>query len=160
MSLPDRRKVLTLLTALPLAGCGFTPVYAPLGTGNKLRYRVEIEAPRSRSDFAFVSQLETRFGQPKNAIYHLGYSLKINRASGGISPSNEITHYTLTGIATYTLTERATKTRVAGGVIRNFTSWSATGSTVAGIAAEEAASARLMQILADDIVTRLMGELS
>jgi LPS-assembly lipoprotein len=44
--------------------------------------------------------------------------------------------------------------------VRNFTSWSATGSTVAGIAAEEAAAARLMQILADDIITRLIAELS
>lgn len=160
MSLPDRRTVLTLLVALPLAGCGFTPVYAPSGAGSKLRGRVAVEDPRSRNDFALVSRLESRLGQPEAPAYDLGFSLSVGRASGGISPSGEITRYTLSGNVQYTLTERATKTRVAGGSIRNFTSWSATGSTVAGISAEEAANARLMQILADDIVTRLMAELS
>jgi LPS-assembly lipoprotein len=160
MSLPDRRQFLTLLAALPLAGCGFTPAYAPGGAGDKLRGRVAVEAPRSRYDFAFTARLETRFGPVQTPVYDLGYSLSFTRVSGGISPANEITRYTLKGQVAYTLTERATGTRIAGGKLENFTSWSATGSTVAGISAEDAAEQRLIRILADDIVTRLVAELS
>ena len=41
--------------------------------------------------------------------------------------------------------------------MQSFTSYSATGSTVAGLAAEEDAALRLMHILADQIVTRLLA---
>ncbi len=160
MSLPDRRQFLTLLAALPLAGCGFTPVYAPGAAGEKLRGRVAVQAPATRDEFALVSRLESRLGQAPSPAYDLGYTLALGRISGGISPANETTRYTLRGTLTYSLTDRATATRIAGGTLRNFTSWSATGSTVAAISADEAASARLMQILADDLVTRLTAELS
>lgn len=159
MSLPDRRTVLSLLVVLPLAGCGFTPAYAPGGAGERLRGRVAVQAPSTRNDFALTSRLESRLGAADAPAYDLGYSVTVYSISGGITPDNEITRYQLKGSVAYTLTDRATQARVAGGMVRNFTSWSATGSTVAGIAAEEAAAARLMQILADDIVTRLIAEL-
>ncbi len=159
MSLPDRRQFLTLLAALPLAGCGFTPAYAPGGAGAKLRGHVVVATPQTRNDFDLAGHLQSRLGPVQSPDYDLAYDVALDRVSGGISPSNEITRYTLKGKVTFTLTERATKSRVAGGTLRNFTSWSATGSTVAGIAAEEAAAARLMQILADDILTRLMVSL-
>lgn len=158
MSSSDRRQFLILLAALPLAACGFTPAYAPGAAGDRLRGRVAVQAPENRNEFAFAGRLETRLGRASAAEYDLGYSLKLERVSGGISPDNDITRYTLRGEATYTLTERATGTRTAGGKVRNFTSWSATGSTVAGVTAEEAANERLMTILADDIVARLIAE--
>lgn len=160
MSLPDRRTVLTLLAALPLAGCGFTPAYAPGGAGTALRGRVAVKPPASRNDFALVERLETLLGQADAPAYDLGYSVTLTRIGGGISTTDDITRYTLRGTADYTLTDRATAARIAGGTVRNFTTWSATGSTVAGIAAEEDATLRLMQILADAIATRLIAELT
>ena len=47
--------------------------------------------------------------------------------------------------------------RVTGGRVQSFTAYSATGSTVAGLAAEEDAGLRLMRILADQIVARLIA---
>jgi LPS-assembly lipoprotein len=41
--------------------------------------------------------------------------------------------------------------------VKSFTAYSATGSTVAGLAAEEDAATRLMRILADQIVARLVA---
>jgi LPS-assembly lipoprotein len=41
--------------------------------------------------------------------------------------------------------------------VQSFTAYSATGSTVAGLAAEEDAATRLMRILADQIVARLIA---
>ena len=48
-------------------------------------------------------------------------------------------------------------TRLTEGVAQSFTAWSATGSTVSGLAAEEDAAYRLMRILADQITTRLVA---
>lgn len=158
MSSSDRRQFLTLLAALPVAACGFTPAYAPGAAGGKLRGRIAVQEPTTRDAFAFVGRLETRLGRAEAPAYDLTYTLATSRAGGGISPDNEITRYTLKGTATYTLTDRATGTRVTGGTVKSFTSWSATGTTVAGIAAEGAAAERLMTILADDIVARLLAE--
>jgi LPS-assembly lipoprotein len=47
--------------------------------------------------------------------------------------------------------------RLTEGVAQSFTAWSATGTTVAGLSAEEDAAYRLMRILADQIVTRLVA---
>lgn len=159
MSSSDRRQFLTLLAALPVAACGFTPAYAPGAAGERLRGAVAVQAPGTRDEFALTARLETRLGRG-GAAYDLAYTLRTTKVSGGISPDNEITRYTLRGEADYTLTDRATGTRVAGGTVRNFTSWSATGSTVAGIAAQDAAAERLMTILADDIVARLLAQTS
>lgn len=161
MSLPDRRHVLTLLAALPLAaGCGFTPAYAPGGAGTRLRGKVRVQPPETRNDFDFVTRLESRLGPAQAPAYALSYSIATGRQSGGYSVARSITRYTLTGTLTYTLTDTATDQRVAGGTLRNFASWSATGSTIAGITAEEDAATRLMQMLADDLVTALLADLT
>ena len=47
--------------------------------------------------------------------------------------------------------------QVTGGRVQSFTAYSATGSTVAQLAAEEDAGLRLMRILADQIVARLIA---
>ena len=57
----------------------------------------------------------------------------------------------------WALADLATGARLTGGRVDNFTSYSATGSTVASLAAEEDASLRLMRILADQIVARLLA---
>ncbi len=74
-----------------------------------------------------------------------------------ITPENAVLRYNLTGRVDWTLTDIATQTRVSGGRVENFTSYSATGSTVAGLAAEEDAAYRLMRIMADQIVTRMLA---
>ena len=75
----------------------------------------------------------------------------------GITTDNRITRYNLKGVIDYTLTERASGARVTGGRVQSFTAYSATGSTVAGLAAEEDAATRLMRMLADQIVARLIA---
>jgi LPS-assembly lipoprotein len=157
MSSSDRRTFLGLIAALPLAACGFTPAYGPAGGATKLRGRIAVQDPVTRDDFTFVTRLESRLGGPQAAAYDLAYSLSATRESGGITAANETTRYTLKGAATFTLTDRATGTRVAGGTVRGFTSWSATGTTVAGLAAEDDAARRLSVILADQVITRLIA---
>lgn len=157
MSSSDRRTFLLGLAALPLAACGFTPAYGPAGGATRLRGRIAVQNPVTREDFTFVSRFEQRLGRAQAPAYDLAFTLEATRESGGITAANETTRYTLQGKATYTLADRASGARVTGGTVRAFTSWSATGTTVAGLAAEDDAARRLAVMLADQVITRLIA---
>lgn len=150
----NRRSVLALLA---LGGCGFTPALGPGGAAEGLQGSIRAANPADKNAFDLVERLEERIGRPDSARFDLGYTITTRVIGVGITPENAITRYNLTGAVDWTLTERAMAQRVAGGRVENFTSYSATGSTVAGLAAEEDAAFRLMRILADQIVSRLIA---
>jgi LPS-assembly lipoprotein len=104
-----------------------------------------------------VERLEERLGRPEAIRYDLAFTITTEALGVGITTENEISRFNLKGAVDYTLTERATGARIAGGRVQSFTAYSATGSTVAGLAAEEDAATRLMRILADQIVARLVA---
>lgn len=157
MSSSDRRTVLSLLAALPLAACGFAPAYGPTGPATALRGRVALQDPDTRAGFELVRRLQERLGTATAPRWQLAYTITTEEVGVAISPENAVTRYNIRGTVDWTLTETATATRVDGGRASSFTSWSATGPTVAGLAAQEDAERRLMVILADQIVTRLIG---
>lgn len=157
MSSSDRRLFLLGLAALPLAACGFTPAYGPEGGASALRGRVAVQAPQTKQDFDFNARLESRLGATVDPAFDLGYSISTTRQSGGITANNVTTRYTLQGSAIWTLSDRASGERVAGGTVRAFASWSATGTTVAGLAAEDDAARRLSVMLADQVMLRLLA---
>lgn len=113
--------------------------------------------PDDKLGFDLVERLEERLGRPEAARFDLGYSIVTKAESLGITPEDAITRFHLTGHIDWTLTSRETGQRATGGRVQGFTAYSATGSTVAGLAAEEDAAYRLMRILADQIVTRLLA---
>ena len=151
---------MTLLAALPLAACGYTPVYGPQGAATALRNRIRLDEPSSKNEFDFVARVESRLGRAQAPLYRLGVSIGTKTAKGGYTPSNSITRYQLIGTAIWTLSDIATGATVADGKTGSFTSWSATGSTIAGLTAEEDAAYRLMQILADQVVTQIVAKSS
>ena len=144
-----------LLAPLALAACGFTPAYAPGGAATELLGAVRVQDPTDRNGFDLVQRLEERLGRPEAERYDLAFTITTEVVDVGISTENEISRFNLKGMVTYTLTEGATGARVTGGRVQSFTAYSATGSTVAVLAAEEDAATRLMRILADQIVARL-----
>ena len=148
---------LLLLAPLALAACGFTPAYAPGGGADRLRGTIWVQDPTTKAGFDLVERLEERLGRPSDIRYDLAYTITTQAVGVGVTTESQITRYNLKGVVDYTLTERATGARVAGGRVQTFTAYSATGSTVAGLAAEEDASLRLMRILADQIVARLIA---
>jgi LPS-assembly lipoprotein len=154
MSWFNRRSVLAMLT---LGGCGFAPALGPGGAAEGLQGSIRAANPADKNAFDLVERLEERIGRPETARFDLAYVIATKAIGVGITQDNAITRYNLTGLVDWTLTERATGARVAGGRVENFTSYSATGSTVAGLAAEEDAAFRLMRILADQIVSRLIA---
>jgi LPS-assembly lipoprotein len=160
MSSSDRRTFMTLLAALPLAACGYVPAYGPQGAATALRNRIRLNEPSSKNEFDFVARVESRLGRAQDPIYRLGFTIGTKVIKGGYTPSNSITRYQLNGSAVWVLTDIVSGATVADGRVENFTSWSATGSTIAGLTAEEDAAYRLMQILADQVVTQIVAKSS
>lgn len=156
MSSFDRRTFLIGALALT-AGCGFTPAYGPGGDAETLRGSIAVDDPDDPEGFALVRQLEERLGLPEAPRYALSARISIGRDSIGILPDQTITRFNLLGRVDYALTELGTGTPVTGGQVANFTSFSATSTTVATAAAEQDARDRLMVALADQIVSELLA---
>jgi LPS-assembly lipoprotein len=146
-----------LLAPLLLATCGFTPAYAPGAPATGLLGTVWVQDPTDKNGFDLVERLEERLGRPDAVRYDLTFAITTEAVGVGITTANEITRFNLKGVVDYTLTERASGQRVTGGRVQGFTAYSTTGSTVAVLAAEEDAATRLMRILADQIVARLIA---
>ena len=147
-----------ILLPLALAACGFTPAYAPGGAATRLTGAVRAADPGDKNAFDFVERIEERLGRTEVHRYDLAYSIATEAVGVGITPDNRIIRYNLKGVIDFTLTDAATGQRITGGRVQSFTSYAATGSTVAGLAAEEDAAFRLMRLLADQIVARLIAE--
>lgn len=142
---------------LVLAACGFTPAFAPGGPAEGLAGTIRAAEPSDKNGFDLVERLEERLGRPQAVAYDLSYAITTEAAGVGIAPDNAITRYNLNGSITWALTDRANDARVTGGTVTSFTSYSATGATVAGLAAEKDAKRRLMRILADQIVSHMIA---
>lgn len=139
------------------AGCGFTPAYGPGGAGTRLRGAIHLPDPSDADAFALNLRLSERLGPEADLRYDLAYTLRVAVVEQGITPEQVATRYALNGTADFRLTERATSAVVSQGQVSAFTSYSATGTTIATVAAESDARQRLMRMLADQLVTRLLG---
>ncbi len=142
---------------MALAGCGFSPMLAPGTGGNALLGRVEVGAPADKDAFDLVDRLEQRLGRADAPAFRLTYAISTGVQGLGVTPEGATTRYNLDGRVTYVLLDLATDEAVSSGRVESFTSWSATGSTLSTLSAEEDARRRLMHILADQIVTRLLA---
>lgn len=144
-----------LLAPFALAACGFQPVYGPGGSGTALQGRVLVAAPDDRDSFLLVRALEQRLGRAGTPAYDLGLKVATTQDGLAIDPAGNTRRFNLLGAAEYTLTDTAAGAVVTSGSVENFVGYSATGTTVATLAAEQDAQKRLMNILADQIVNRL-----
>lgn len=156
MSLYSRRSLLAL--PLALAACGFTPVHGTGGTGTKLRGQVLVQEPSTQAGFLLTRHLETRLGRTAAAErYALDLTIATNEEGLAINTVGDITRFNLVGRVEYALRDAATGTILTSGMVENFTAYSATGTTVASLAAEGDAVERLMIILGDQITARLFA---
>ena len=144
-----------LLGAAALGGCGFTPVLGTQGSANRLQNNILVDAPKDRPGFLLTSELEDRLGRATTPRYGLSYKIELSEAPFAISTNDVSLGFDLLGEITYQLRDLGTGEVVSKGMVENFTSYSASGSTVATQVAERDANTRLMTILADQIVTRL-----
>ena len=83
MSSLNRRFLLAL--PLALAACGFTPVYAPGGTGAALRGKVTIVAPESEEGYLILRNVEERLGRAQANVYRLTLTPVLERQGQAIT---------------------------------------------------------------------------
>lgn len=145
-----------LAGALALAGCGFAPAYGPAGQANALSGRIALYEPQNRDNFLLVQRLEDRLGRSAAASMALDVALSIGTEGLGVSSQGNITRFRLLGSAAYVLRDGETQAELTSGAVTAFTGYSTTGTTVAALAAESDARERLMTILADQIIDRLI----
>lgn len=146
-----------MLSAVALAGCGFTPAYGPKGGAGKLLGAVQPDAPKTESEFNFTRQIAKRFGPAPSPRYRLSYQISTETIGQAITQDNATTRYSLSGRASYKLSDATSNAVLLTGEVASFTSWSATGTTLATQSAQDSAYERLMVMLADQIVTRLLA---
>lgn len=153
----DRRSFLGVLAALPLSACGFTPAFGPGGPARGLLGKVQIDDPADKNAFDLVGRLQERLGRADGAVWRLSYAIATEGIGLGITSSNAITRYNITGSVSYSLRRIGADPVVTSGTVRNFTSYSASGTVVSTAASERDAYVRLMRILADQMVTELVA---
>lgn len=158
MSSSDRRTFLLLAGATALASCGFAPAYTPGGGAAGLLGQVTPDTPATQDEFALIRRLSERLGPAQGARYRLAYEVRTTTIGQAITPENITTRHSLNGTVDYTLHDAASDAVLVNGRVASFTSWSATGSTVSTLTAERNAHERLMRLLADQIVTRLLAQ--
>lgn len=157
MSCCKRRLFLLGSAAALLPACGFAPAYGPTGAATALQGRVRVEAPDTRAGFRLTRELESRLGRGGAARYGLSHAIDLRREEIGISAGNVSLRNNVLGRVTYALRDLDSGQVLITGQADSFTSFSASGTTVATEAAARDAETRLMTILADRIVTRLIA---
>lgn len=145
-----------LLGILAVAACGLTPVYGPGGTGQRIFGKVRPRDPRTFEDFAFNRKLADRLGPDTDAPYSLDYQMSVGVVPQAITPDQVTTRYSLNGTADFALRDSQGKVLTQGRV-SSFTSYSTTGTTIATLTSEGDARRRLAEMLADQVVTRLLA---
>ena len=156
MLLYNRRRFGVVLTAAALAGCGFTPVYGPDGTGAALLGQLSLDPPQDRNAYLLRRRIEERLGQATAGAWRLSTQIKTDDIGLGFTTDGDITRYNINGTTDYTLRRTGSSEIFRQGKIQHFTSYSATGTTVATLAAKRDAEVRLMTILADQIIDQLL----
>ncbi|WP_342077420.1 LPS assembly lipoprotein LptE [Yoonia sp. SS1-5] len=144
---------LALLGLLSLAGCGFAPVY---GDTSGLRGQVTIDSPESVAGFRLRDRLEQRLGVATQPRYALSVELGSTQRPAAITAEGDTVRFNVVGDADWVLRNGSDGQVIDRGTIQTFTSYAATGSTVATQAAATDAQARLSVALADAIVSRLL----
>lgn len=155
MSSYSRRSLICL--PLALAACGFAPVYGTGSTGSALRNAIQVTEPDDVDAYLVVRRLEERLGRATQPTYRLSLQVDTTREALAVNTDSNINRYNIIGNADYVLVEQATGRVVTSGSVDNFTGSSASGTTVATLAAARDARERLMSLLADQIVIRLLS---
>ena len=150
------RRSFCIGTPLALGACGFVPVH----NGAAKRGRIAFDPPKDRVSFDLRNALEDRLGTARSPSFRLSFVTEIREDGVGITTDQITTRFNVIGKTQYTLRRLSDDIIVASGSVDSFTSYAATGTTVATQTAQIDARRRLLVILADQITTRLIVSVS
>jgi LPS-assembly lipoprotein len=146
-----------LLAPLALTACGFQPALAPGQTGAALRNHVLVDAPSDQAGYLLTREVEERLGRGENATYALAMTVRTSQRSLAVNQEGDTGRFHLTGTLNYALRDLDSDQIITSNQIETFVGYSATGTTVVTLAGRSDARERLMNILADQLVTRLLA---
>lgn len=144
---------IALVSLLGLASCGFAPIY---NADDGLRGLVAVEADETVAGFVLQQRLKERLGRSDAPQYVLKTTVRSSQRAAAISADGDTSRLNIIGTAGWSLVNIANGDTIDSGEVEAFTSYSATGSTIATQSTRDDAEARLSVILADLIVTRVL----
>ncbi len=154
MSLYSRR--LLLLALLPLAACGFEPVYGTGTAAQNMLGKIEVQVVKGRNGFELRDRLIERLGSVgTDAPFALSFKTTITSDDLTISDDSDVTRFTLQGVTEFRVIDKDTKSIAYQNTVTSNTAYSATSGTYPTSIAERDANVRLNRDLADKIVTLL-----
>jgi LPS-assembly lipoprotein len=153
------RKVLALVAALALSGCGLTPLYSGGGAGPVAQtlHSVEVAPIEGRAGWLVRTALQDRLGNTsgETSRYRLVVQLDDSIVGFGVRRDDSETRERRTLRARYQLVEAEKGTVVLDATAGSDVGIDVVSSDYANVAAEQTALERLSKIVADQIVTRL-----
>lgn len=155
MSSSDRRNVLTLLLALPVAACGFTPVYRAGGAAAGLDGAFQIAFEDSRDGYLLHAALENRLGMARAPRFDLKTALAVEEQQILLTAATGVSRISAYGAVQVTVADIATGTVLLERTYREAVGYSATSETAQTEASRRKAYERLMEALADKIALDL-----
>jgi LPS-assembly lipoprotein len=145
-----------LLALLPLAACGFEPVYGTGTAASNMLGKIEIQVVKGRNGFELRDRLVERLGSADSAApYALSFKTTIISDDLTISDDSDVTRFTLEGVTQFRVISKDSQTIVYSGTVTSNTAYSATSGTYATSIAERDANVRLNRDMADKIITIL-----
>jgi LPS-assembly lipoprotein len=137
-SLRNGAAALCAAFCLPLAGCGFTPLYATPGVSSGLS-TISVEAPDGRTAYLLRERLDDALGRQPNVppAYRLSFSFVETRDPRGLGPDNIASRYELNLVVDYVLTRIADGQAVRAGQERVLITYDAVRDPYAGVAAQQ-----------------------
>ena len=140
----DRRRTSWLaagvlsLAGAPLAGCGFTPLYATPGLSSGLS-SIQVESPDGRVAYLVRESLDDDLARDKNAdpAWRLTFTVDQTRDPRGLTVNDYAQRYQVGLTISYALTNLATGQVAHTGRVVSQVSYDAANDPYAGIAARQ-----------------------
>jgi LPS-assembly lipoprotein len=139
--------VLAALACAPLAGCGFTPLYATPALTPALS-SVDVVLPgTSRTGFLLKEQLRSQLNHDSDepAHYRLTITLTESRSPQGVRVNNVANRYEIDMTTNYTLTDATTGKVLRVGAVSSEVSYDSADPPYAGVAANQDGEQRIAQ---------------
>lgn len=143
----------TLLLGLP--SCGFTPVYGENSATSDVLRNVVLEDPDNQIEYVYLKALEQRIPASQNAQYKVRYNVALGYQGLDVVGVSRVQ---VIGTVTSEFVDQTTQTVKLVNSVEGFTSYTAEGG-FQDVQRRDAES-RLMQILADKFITRLIAQSS
>jgi len=140
-----------------LSGCGFAPLYTQKESVSHITTlsKIEIAPPAGRIAQIVRNRLIEKMNPKGNAEYELRFGASPSIANLAIEPDSRVTRVNYRLTVTYNLLDMKTQQTIANGKTVASASYNKVASEFANRAAEQNASRRTAQTVADQLVLQL-----